>query len=108
MNLDQASRMRPDLRVTNVASLLRALPGPGSSWRVTVLGIDGLGIGVTIQGREEEVYMNQKPTPTPLSPRQLELFDREGYLVVDDIFTGEDLQPVIEELTAEVDQRAKE
>src|SRR5687768_16945170 len=44
-NLDHASSTRPDLRVTNVASLLRALVGEGSSWRTTLLLMEGAPVG---------------------------------------------------------------
>jgi phytanoyl-CoA hydroxylase len=47
-------------------------------------------------------------SPTPLSPNQLKHFHDEGYLVVDKLFTDADLQPVIDEITADMDHRAKE
>jgi ectoine hydroxylase-related dioxygenase (phytanoyl-CoA dioxygenase family) len=43
-----------------------------------------------------------------LTTEQLAAFDREGYVVVEDLFTEADLQPVIDEITAEVDQHARE
>ncbi len=43
-----------------------------------------------------------------LTPAQLEQFDRDGYLVVEDVFTDADLQPVIDEVAAEVDRVARE
>jgi len=43
-----------------------------------------------------------------LTMEQLAAFDRDGYLVVADLFTDADLQPVIDEITAEIDRRARE
>ncbi|MBI4552584.1 MAG: phytanoyl-CoA dioxygenase family protein [Candidatus Latescibacteria bacterium] len=43
-----------------------------------------------------------------LSPAQRAEFHREGYLVVEDLLTDEDLQPVIDEINEEVDRRARE
>lgn len=41
-----------------------------------------------------------QPSPVgPLSPDQMEFFHRQGYLVVEDLFSDEDLQPVIEAIT---------
>jgi phytanoyl-CoA hydroxylase len=42
-----------------------------------------------------------------LTPAQLEHFDREGYIVVEDLFTTADLQPVIDEVCAEIDTLAR-
>ncbi|MCZ7648386.1 MAG: phytanoyl-CoA dioxygenase family protein [Planctomycetota bacterium] len=48
------------------------------------------------------------PAPSlQLSATQMERFDRDGYLVVRDVFSDADLQPVIEEIEAEVDSRAR-
>src|SRR5258706_3268944 len=47
-------------------------------------------------------------SPAPLSPAQIEAFHREGYLVVDGVFTETDLQPVIDEIDDEVGLRAKQ
>jgi ectoine hydroxylase-related dioxygenase (phytanoyl-CoA dioxygenase family) len=43
-----------------------------------------------------------------LTTEQLAAFDRDGYVVVEDLFTDADLQPVIDEIAAEVDERARE
>jgi phytanoyl-CoA hydroxylase len=43
-----------------------------------------------------------------LSPGQLAQFEREGYLVVDDVFDDRVLRAVEEEITAEIDARAAE
>jgi len=43
-----------------------------------------------------------------LSEEQIERFHEEGYLVVDDLFTDEDLQPVIDEITETIDKAAGE
>jgi hypothetical protein len=43
-----------------------------------------------------------------LEPHQIDAFHREGYLVVEQLFTEADLQPVIDEITAEIDGRARE
>src|SRR5437763_1688196 len=42
-----------------------------------------------------------------LSEDQWCQFDRDGYLVVEDLFTAEELQPVIEEIAAEIEQRVQ-
>ncbi len=44
----------------------------------------------------------------PLSSSQMLFFDREGYLVVADLFSAADLQPVIDEVQEEIDRRARE
>src|SRR5579862_8515317 len=41
-----------------------------------------------------------------LSEEQRQRFDHAGYLVVEDLFTDAELQPVIAEIEAEVDRRA--
>lgn len=43
-----------------------------------------------------------------LNAKQLEHFDKEGYLVVDDLFDDADLQPVIDDVSAEIDRLANE
>ena len=43
----------------------------------------------------------------PLSPEQYEFFFREGYLVKENLLSDADLQPVIDEITAEIDKRAR-
>jgi phytanoyl-CoA hydroxylase len=43
-----------------------------------------------------------------LTDEQLGFFDREGYLVVEGLFTEGDLQVVIDEISGELDRRAKE
>jgi ectoine hydroxylase-related dioxygenase (phytanoyl-CoA dioxygenase family) len=43
-----------------------------------------------------------------LSSDQLEQFEREGYTVVENLFTEAELQLVIDEISAELDKRAKE
>jgi len=42
-----------------------------------------------------------------LTAAQLRQFDEEGYVVADDLFAPGDLQPVIDEISAELDKRAK-
>ncbi|AZN43679.1 phytanoyl-CoA dioxygenase family protein [Paenibacillus albus] len=42
-----------------------------------------------------------------LSIEQIISYQTEGYLIVPDVFTSEDLQPVIDELSAEIDARAR-
>jgi len=42
-----------------------------------------------------------------LSANQRRQFDDEGYVVVKDLFTSADLQPVIDELRGEIDRRAR-
>lgn len=48
------------------------------------------------------------PAPFRLSAEQLEQFDRDGYCVVPGLFSEGDLEPVIREISAELDLRAKE
>jgi phytanoyl-CoA hydroxylase len=50
------------------------------------------------------------PTVTrfQLSESELEQFSREGYLVVDRLFDDSELQPVIDEISSELDKRARE
>jgi len=43
-----------------------------------------------------------------LSQEQIDTFHREGYLIVEDVFTDADLQPVIDEIKQEIDVRARE
>jgi len=43
-----------------------------------------------------------------ISEQQLQHFHDEGYLVVDGLFDDEDLQPVIDDISAEIDRLAKE
>jgi ectoine hydroxylase-related dioxygenase (phytanoyl-CoA dioxygenase family) len=43
-----------------------------------------------------------------LTAEQLDRFDREGYLVVEDLFAPQDLEPVIDEIGREIDRRARE
>src|ERR1017187_9072127 len=45
-------------------------------------------------------------TRSGLTADQMAQFDREGYLVVEDVFDDADLQPVIDEISLEVEQRA--
>ncbi len=52
--------------------------------------------------------MIESTTPLRLSEEQRQRFDQEGYLVVDDLFTDAELQPVIAEIEAEVDRLAHE
>lgn len=43
-----------------------------------------------------------------LTAEQLEFFDREGYLIAENVLDDSDLQPVIDEIHAEVNARAKQ
>ena len=43
-----------------------------------------------------------------LNDQQLEYFDTEGYLIIDDLFDDADLQPVIDDVSAEIDRLANE
>jgi phytanoyl-CoA hydroxylase len=47
-------------------------------------------------------------TPHRLTSEQLSEFDRTGYIVIKDLFTDADLQPVIDEITEEIDLRARD
>ncbi len=42
-----------------------------------------------------------------LDQRQMQHFEDEGYLVVENLFTDEDLQPVIDEISAALDERCR-
>jgi phytanoyl-CoA hydroxylase len=43
-----------------------------------------------------------------LTQQQLEHFDREGYLVVDELFSDSELRPVIEEISADLHDRCRD
>lgn len=43
-----------------------------------------------------------------LNDQQLQHFDTEGYLIVEDLFNDEDLQPVIDDVSREIDRLANE
>ena len=43
-----------------------------------------------------------------LSDRQVQHFEDEGYLVIEDLFTDAELQPVIDEISADLDKRCRE
>lgn len=45
---------------------------------------------------------------TRLLQEQIDQFHREGYLMVENVFTDADLQPVIDEVAEEIDMRARE
>src|SRR5437764_4808591 len=47
-------------------------------------------------------------TAPGLTAEQLTQFDRDGYVIVEGFFDDSDLQPVIDEIQAEVDRRAEE
>ncbi len=49
-----------------------------------------------------------RDTHLQLTAEQIEFFRRDGYLVVEEVFTDADLQPLIEEITAAVDAKARE
>jgi phytanoyl-CoA hydroxylase len=40
--------------------------------------------------------------------RQIQHFDEEGYLIVEHLFTDQELQPVIDEISADLDQRCRD
>jgi phytanoyl-CoA hydroxylase len=44
----------------------------------------------------------------PLAPEQIEHLHREGFLMLPDIFTSQDLQPVIDEIDGEVNRLARQ
>ncbi len=52
--------------------------------------------------------MSTETLSTRLTEEQIGAFDRDGYLVVDGFFNDDDLQPVIGEITEEVNKRAAE
>jgi phytanoyl-CoA hydroxylase len=43
-----------------------------------------------------------------LNSRQIDFFHREGYLVVEDMFTAEDLQPAIDDIQRAIDEKVDE
>ena len=43
-----------------------------------------------------------------MTSRQIQQFEEEGYLVVERLFTDAELQPVIDEISADLDQRCRE
>lgn len=46
--------------------------------------------------------------PFRLTQAQVAQFDRDGYVVVESLFSDAELQPVIDEITAEIDARARD
>jgi len=42
-----------------------------------------------------------------LDDRQIQHFQDEGYLIIDRLFTEEELQPVIDEISADLDKRCR-
>ena len=52
--------------------------------------------------------MNTTMPKARLSQEQIDSFHREGFLMVEDVFTDADLQPVIDEVSEEIDIRARE
>ena len=50
----------------------------------------------------------QTLTKPPLTDDQLDFFHREGYLVADNVFSDDDLRPVIAEVTEAIDERARD
>jgi len=52
------------------------------------------------------VQTTTQPASCRLASTQLAQFDRDGYLVVEGFFDEGDLQPVIDEIEAEVNARA--
>ncbi len=57
-------------------------------------------------------FVPMKTSPCPsglaLSPAQLQQFERDGYLVVEQLFTNAELQVVIDEICDDLDRRARE
>lgn len=51
--------------------------------------------------------MADPDTAHVLTQQQVDFFHNEGYLHVQNVLTNDDLQPAIDELTGEVDQRAR-
>ena len=45
--------------------------------------------------------------PRPLTADQMAFFEREGYIVIEDVLTDDDIQPVVDEITEEIDIRAR-
>ena len=45
--------------------------------------------------------------PQPLTADQVAFFEREGYLVIEDLLTGNELQPVLDEIAEEIDVRVR-
>ena len=43
-----------------------------------------------------------------LNDQQLQQFDTEGYLILENVFDDADLQPVIDDISSEIDRLAKE
>ena len=52
--------------------------------------------------------MPTETLPFRLSDQQVQQFQEEGYLVVERLFTDAELQPVIDEIGSELDQRCRE
>ena len=48
------------------------------------------------------------PSPVVLSEEQIAFFHDQGYLVANDVMPVDELQPVIDELTTEINKRARQ
>ena len=51
--------------------------------------------------------MKAQTSPRPLTADQVAIFEREGYLVIENVLTDDELQPVVDEITEEIDVRAR-
>src|SRR5688500_19822517 len=65
-------------------------------------------LSVVANKRESEVAAQEGDRTKMLSPRQIDQYFTEGYLVVPDALREEDLAPVIREYEATIDRRARE
>ncbi len=52
--------------------------------------------------------MTSETTRFRLSNQQLQQFNNDGYVVVDHLFDDDELQPVIDEISADLDQRCRQ
>ena len=52
--------------------------------------------------------MTSETTQFRLSDQQLQQFNNDGYVVVDHLFDDDELQPVIDEISADLDQRCRQ
>src|SRR5690242_11963185 len=58
--------------------------------------------------RSEDFMVSTAEKPYALSPAQLKQFDELGYVVAENVYTNDELQPAIDEIGAELDRKARE
>jgi phytanoyl-CoA hydroxylase len=68
--------------------------------------VTGLNTVMACSALPRERAPRYKALMRQLQPDDLSFFEREGYLIVEDLFRHEELQPLIDEITCEIDRLA--